>query len=88
MAVPARDFSFPFLVEIRNVKSIIYASAQTMLSFLYERTIEIFERQRKVETKLERDRERDISRKRNSATERINSEWGCRVRICCGDEPN
>lgn len=64
MAVPGRDFSFPLLVEIRNVKSIIYASAQAMLSFLYERTIEIFERQRKVETELEMERERHFERKK------------------------
>lgn len=64
MVVPAPDFSFPLLVEIQNVKSIIYSSEQTMLSFLYVRTIEIFERQRNVETELERERERDISRER------------------------
>lgn len=88
MVMPARDFSFSLLIEMQNVKSIIYASAQAMLSFLYVRTIEIFERQRNVEIELEREREKEILRERNSATKRINSEWGCCVCICCGDEPN
>lgn len=67
----ARAIPLFLSLKIRNVKSIIYASAQAMLSFKYVCTIEILEWQRITERVLERGIERKRERERDRQCKRI-----------------